>query len=218
MITTMLQDASARNYSGFFCCECVYVHMCRRSWFRITFCAKQAQPCMDSPSLLRIDTLLDELASSSQFSSPSIGLPKRNKHSIIEELFESLSPWESACLSQIILRDLRPLLYPLPSENFTSALLSFNSRAYCRLTLQAAMQEWHPLMPAIYGRTSSIELAAMLVEDLGPSCTEYTLHIPIGTAPIRTPRCAKGSSCEGVIHALWGGGLIWAETKYDGER
>ncbi len=80
------------------------------------------------------------------------------------------------------------------------------------------MQEWHPLMPAIYARTSSIELAAMLVEDLGPSCTEYILPIPFGTSPIRTPKCAKGTSCESVIHNLRGGGLIWAETKYDGER
>ncbi|KAF8323539.1 uncharacterized protein EI90DRAFT_2935697 [Cantharellus anzutake] len=178
------------------------------------------QPTMDhnSPTLLRIDTLLDELASTSAFSAPSDPPTRRGTKHILGDLFMFLSPWESACLAQIILRDIRPLLYPLPSENFTSALLSYNSKAYSRLTLQAAMRVWHPLMFAIYGRTSSIVLAATMIEDLEPSCTERDFRVPVGLAPMKVPKCVKGTSCEGAIGLLRNGGLIWAETKYDGER
>jgi hypothetical protein len=74
------------------------------------------------------DELLDELASHSGFSQMSQQpfhkrTEPRAQLDILREMYTELAPHEAAFLTQIILQDLRPVLYPLPIVNTTLNLL-----------------------------------------------------------------------------------------------
>lgn len=77
-----------------------------------------------------MDDLLEELASLSPFSHRSVrdhhsSSPKRDRRSIIQDLYTNMIPKDAAYLTQIILKDLSPLLYPLSAESsahYTAAL------------------------------------------------------------------------------------------------
>lgn len=61
----------------------------------------------------------------------------------------ALSPMGAAIVVQIILKDLRPLLYPLPeavAEHYTSALLGWKSNALQLLTISQAVRVWETVM------------------------------------------------------------------------
>lgn len=108
--------------------------------------------------------LLTELATTCPFSSPSVrqeisgcegtGLspwltprstPRKASH-VLQELFThpAISPAGSAVLVQIILKDLRPLLYPVPQDamHYTAALTAYKSNAFAELTIEQALRVW----------------------------------------------------------------------------
>ncbi len=96
-----------------------------------------------------MDELLDELAATSAYSHTSIrkNYPQPYRHSkqdILKTLFRQLSPLETAFLSHIILKDLRPILYPFPDVNSSAALLDFNTKAVKMLTKEDALIAWDP--------------------------------------------------------------------------
>ena len=71
-----------------------------------------------------------------------------------------LSPFESAVITQIILRDLRPLLYPgTLGMHTTAALKAYNSRSYHILTKWEAMKLWDRALPGAYRARGSFEAA-----------------------------------------------------------
>jgi DNA ligase-4 len=92
-----------------------------------------------------VDNLLDELASTSEYSVFSLHFNNptpRTPQTILRQLYRLLSPSDAAFVTQIILKDLRPLLYPLPSQHYTSALTSYNSNSIQPLSIQDAMRVW----------------------------------------------------------------------------
>lgn len=100
-------------------------------------------------SISQVDALLNELASSSGFSHRSIrnAYPKhvrRERLPLLRALFRPLSPVDASFLTQIILKDLRPVLYPLHVHHYSTALLNFNATSVHMLTKEDAMKIWDP--------------------------------------------------------------------------
>ena len=125
----------------------------------------------NAPSLEihRLDALLDELASHCEFTCNEIKVanldqPRRSRSSILVELFSPLSAKEASYLVQIILRDVTPLLYPLPSSIAEAALTKYNSCSYQELGLLDALREWHWVLPTIYRYRADIDEAFLVLE------------------------------------------------------
>ncbi|KAJ7695203.1 hypothetical protein B0H17DRAFT_1056785 [Mycena rosella] len=171
-------------------------------------------------SIAEVGTLLDELAAHSGYSDVSVRTihrhaTHRSRSTIIRALYRFLAPLDAAFLTQIILKDLRPLLYPLTETHYTAALKSFNSTAVTQLSKENAMKAWDPSrkMLDIYRVRSRLDDASAAF-DAGITGTVMPL---IGT-PVEIPKSEKGRSCLHALEILRDSKEIWAETKYDGER
>lgn len=126
---------------------------------------KTAGGHISSFSIAQVDALLDELASSSGFTHDSIrkAYPKRRKRlPLLKALFRPLSPIDASFLTQIILKDLRPVLYPLRIPKDSSALLDFDTKSVHMLSKEHAMKVWDPTgwMLNAYRVRSTIDAAA----------------------------------------------------------
>jgi len=129
---------------------------------------------LEYPSLAleRLDTLLDELASHCDYSCRQLRaayfLGPNKKHrarsDILHDLFSSLSAREACFLSQIILRDLSPLLYPLPTVNQEKALLDYNSNYYKPLEISDALKAWNWVLPCVWRFRSDLDAAFGVLE------------------------------------------------------
>lgn len=103
-------------------------------------------------SIRELDALLDKLAAHSTFSQlsqPPSSLP--TPPDLLTTLYRDshLSAYALAVLTQIILRDLRPLLSPLPSlrvSNPTAMLRLKSNAGPAQLELYAAMKCWDARM------------------------------------------------------------------------
>lgn len=122
-------------------------------------------------TISEVDSLLDQLASLSAFSQLSQPGPSTLTCSaILTRLYRDsgLSPHGSAVLTQIILRDLRPLLSPLPKlriRNPTSLLRLKSTEGPEQLSLYEAMRCWDPRMLELYkGGKGSLDYCADAVE------------------------------------------------------
>ncbi|KAJ6457176.1 hypothetical protein C8R47DRAFT_173370 [Mycena vitilis] len=170
-------------------------------------------------SIAEVDDLLEELASHSGYSDKSVRrthsrATRRSKSDILRALYRSMSPMDASFLTQIILKDLRPLLYPLPDSHYTVALKSYNSVAVTQLSKEDAMKAWDPSrqMLKTYRVRSGLDAAAA-VFDAG-----ITDVLPrIGT-PVEIPKSEKGRGCMHALEIIRSSKEVWAETKYDGER
>ena len=141
-------------------------------------------------SIHRVDELLDELASHSRFSQMSQQpFHKRTKPraqlAILRELYKGLAPHEAAFLTQVILQDLRPVLYPLPIVNTTLNLLYAGSKhKKCELGLYQTMKSWHMEMPRVYRLCANLDEAARAIERGPPYPTSPTLFKPVAVRPM----------------------------------
>ncbi|KAF8817586.1 hypothetical protein BYT27DRAFT_7227272 [Phlegmacium glaucopus] len=169
-----------------------------------------------------IDELLDKLASSSTYSHKSIRLQHsknrtETRTTILRTLFRPLCPHDASVLTQIILKDLRPLLYPLTEFHYTAALTHFNSASVRMLTLQHAMSAWDPSgsLLRFYRVQPCVDEAAAFSDQPSPIKSEI---LPKVASPIAIPRSEKGLGCPEALELLRGSERVWAETKYDGER
>ena len=98
---------------------------------------------------------------------PTTRKPLRKRPEIIKDLFNDLDANEIAFMVQIILKDLRPVIYPLPSDavsDVETALVSYNTRAVKELKPLDVMNVWHPLMPHCFAVRGSLADAATAVE------------------------------------------------------
>ena len=96
--------------------------------------------------------LLSTLASRSAFSADCVRrasasasqLKGKSRTEIIQALYSRLSASEACAVTQIILKDLRPLLYPLPEDemHYTSLLMHYKSNALEQLSKFDAMRIW----------------------------------------------------------------------------
>ncbi|KAI0630766.1 hypothetical protein C8Q77DRAFT_1135097 [Trametes polyzona] len=188
-----------------------------------TIMAESSTKHASGMSIARVDSLLAGLASTCAFSADSTRKSfsgfRRTREAILTELYNSLTPSECAVLTQIILKDLRPLLYPIPrsASHYTSALLEYKSNAVTMLTKEAAMHAWDPSgrMSLIFRMRANLEEAALAFESFanGEGLPQPTVGVPI-----QIPKCVKGQGPAHSLKALKRADKVWVETKYDGER
>lgn len=78
-----------------------------------------------------------------------------------------MGPYSAAFLTQIILKDLRPLLYPLSETHYTTSLLRYNTNAVSMLTKEDVMKAWDKSgkLLRIYRLRASLEEAVRAYED-----------------------------------------------------
>ncbi|KAF7977593.1 hypothetical protein HWV62_3192 [Athelia sp. TMB] len=172
-------------------------------------------------SLADVERLLNELASTSAFSDRTFrqSLPSvpRSRNTILRDLYRSIPSLDAAFLTQIILKDIRPLLYPLSETHYTVALTKYNTKAVATLTKEAAMMIWDPSgrMLRTYKVRANLYDAARTWE-LEPE-NAYTPDPQLGS-PIEIPKSVKGRGCLDALKHFPHSERVWAETKYDGER
>ncbi|KAJ4000921.1 hypothetical protein F5050DRAFT_1561801, partial [Lentinula boryana] len=172
--------------------------------------------------IFEVNGLLDQLASTSPWSHLDYSKKNLSRHStkslltrkdILKSLYRQMIPWEAAVLTQIILKDLRGLLYPLLETDPTAALKDYNTRAVKVMTKENAMFAWDPSnkMNRSYRARWDMDAAAKAFEsgnEVGPR---------LGTQ-IGVPKSQKGRSCKHALSFFSESSQVWAETKYDGER
>lgn len=121
-----------------------------------------------------MDGLLSELASLSMWSDSSLRSTSREPDSpnhrtrkeILRTLYNDL-PYSDACyLTQIILKDLRPVLYPTPGRTTAESLLGFKSDSVKMLSKEDAMRLWDDtgLMRKAFDARGTFEEAALVFE------------------------------------------------------
>ncbi|KAG1831225.1 DNA ligase/mRNA capping enzyme [Suillus variegatus] len=183
--------------------------------------SSNAESFIGPKSLQDINILLDELASTSAFSDKTLHAvhslsPPRSKSAILRSLFESLPALDAAYLTQIILKDLRPILYAPPVASTSRALLDYNTNSKSVLTKEQFMKTWDPSgsMLKMYKKRANITEAALCFEAGGA----ISHPRPRWGIPVEIPKSAKGRSPMHALNVLEPSDAIWAETKYDGER
>ncbi|KAL5513320.1 hypothetical protein ACEPAH_3719 [Sanghuangporus vaninii] len=170
-------------------------------------------------SLHNVNKVLNDLASKSRFSAtslqPSCVGSSEKRRNILSDIYRKLGPFEAAILTQIILKDLRPILYPAKNISCSESLLRFNSTAVHMLTLQEAMRIWDPsnALLSCYRVRSTIEDSVRLFEGKQVSALRPEIGIPV-----QIPKCFKARGCREALDKLKDSTSVWAETKYDGER
>lgn len=158
-------------------------------------------------SIEEVDALLSTLASRSAFSADCVrqssasasSLKGRTRAEIIQALYSRLSASEACVVTQIILKDLRPLLYPLPEDemHYTSLLMHYTSNALEQLSKFDAMRIWDTSgrMLSAYRVRASLDDAALAYEQ-GLSLhkpRECPLTPKIGT-PIQVPELRNNTN------------------------
>lgn len=148
-----------------------------------------------------VDELLDELAASSLFTDKAVRSKyprnvRRPRSAVIRRLFRPLTPLDAACAVQIILKDLRPLLYPQTEKHYTVALKDYNSRSYTTLTKEDVMFELDP--PGSLYRTSKVvarldEAVEAHEQSLSPGQPRIGIAIPVTTSPTSIPHSLNHS-------------------------
>ena len=151
-------------------------------------------------SIAAIDELLDELAAKSAYSHKSVRSKYPKQHSrprstILRTLFRHLSPEDASVLTQIILKDLRPIMYPLIEFHYTTALTKFNASSVKMLNKEHAMDIWDPsrLLSSFYRMRSSLDEAAAFADNrlLSKSKSSWsdirpTIASPVAVSPALT--------------------------------
>ncbi|SJL03675.1 uncharacterized protein ARMOST_07032 [Armillaria ostoyae] len=176
----------------------------------------------ERPSRLTIDQadkFLDELAAISAYSDSSVrskypSKMRRRRNHIIREAYSTLSAVDASFFTQIILKDLRPLLYSSNSRHYTDALKNYNSTSIHALTKEDAMKIWDPTRSMLqsYSYAATLEDAAAAFEN------GVTISAPRLGVPIEIPKSLKGQGCSHALSLLRSAKVVWVETKYDGER
>jgi DNA ligase 4 len=191
-------------------------------------------------SIAEVDKLLDELAATCAFSGATIrnrndSACQRSKFHILCSLFRSMTPLDASFLTQIILKDLCPLLYPASYRHYTAALTEFNSNSVIMLSKEDAMTAWDPSgwMLEMYRVRASLDEASnefensprdsLIIPRVGiPIEVENDLFVLLLTNSHSTinqiPKSSKGQGCAHALSSYSNSSKVWAETKYDGER
>lgn len=81
-------------------------------------------------------------------------------------------------MCQVILRDLRPLLYPPPSSSPTSSLLHYNTAGYDVIDVDNALRLWDPKLPKLLRANADLDWVAWQAD----------LHLSEQAAAVRRPR------------------------------
>ncbi|KAH9933457.1 uncharacterized protein B0H18DRAFT_928466 [Fomitopsis serialis] len=185
----------------------------------------------DELSVAEVDALLSTLACKSAFSADSVRqnadistpLKDKSRTEIVRSLYSRLSAPEACVVTQIILKDIRPLLYPLPEDetHYTTLLIQYKSNALEQLSKFDAMRAWDSsgrMLSAYRVRACLDEAASAYEKAICAGKAGDVLLAPQVGIPIQIPKCSKGQGCVQSLRLLRGSKKVWAETKYDGER
>jgi DNA ligase 4 len=117
--------------------------------------------------MFEVDALLTELASSCAFSASSVRhiINRRSPCDIIKTIYSRMSPLAAGFLTQIILKDMRTILYPISETHYTACLLQYNSKSVSMLTMEDVMKAWDSS-----GRMLRIYRVRMSLEDAAAAC------------------------------------------------
>ncbi|OCF77906.1 hypothetical protein I204_01909 [Kwoniella mangroviensis CBS 8886] len=189
-------------------------------------------------SIRDIDALLDELASSSTFSQLSQDQDqihsrparRRSPQEILTFLYRdsNLTPYALSVLTQIILRDLRPLLNPLPKlsvRNPTTMLRMKSNTGPEQLSLKDALCAWDKRLWGFYnGGMGNLDRCFDKFDNLEHEHDKIVMTGPVLGINIKIPKCRKGRSIPDALSEFTDTKYsppvdeVWAETKYDGYR
>ncbi|KAK4687112.1 hypothetical protein P7C73_g2995, partial [Tremellales sp. Uapishka_1] len=176
---------------------------------------------------------LDALSSFSPFSQlsqPPAITPASSPTQILQTLFRdsSLSPKALALLTQIILRDIRPLLSPLPKllvRNPTVLLRMKSNTGPPELNLHDAVNCWDERLWGMYTCGSGdLDWCFGVITSLGREKARRVEGGPVLGVNVQIPKCLKGRSISDALKEFSGTSsgpssrAVWAETKYDGYR
>ncbi|EJU01771.1 DNA ligase/mRNA capping enzyme [Dacryopinax primogenitus] len=180
-----------------------------------------------NPTIHEADSLLEELAATSPWSNIKFSTPspqRRSAKRILSDLYRDLTPFGAAVMTQVLLKDLRPLAYPQPAASMSASLIDFNSKAYEEITPHMAMRAWHPKMCYLYKTNSKLDAVADAVEKLESweASVQPGIRLdpfsPMVGVPVEIAKCVQGHSYSYALSRLVGSERVYAETKYDGER
>ncbi|WVQ66382.1 uncharacterized protein L199_004562 [Kwoniella botswanensis] len=189
-------------------------------------------------SIRDVDALLDELASSSTFSQLSQDqnqihsrpARRRSPQEILILLYRdsNLTPYALSVLTQIILRDLRPLLNPLPKlsvRNPTTMLRMKSNTGPEQLSLKDALCVWDKRLWGFYnGGIGNSDRCFDKLDKLENEHDKIVMTGPVLGINVKIPKCRKGRSIPDALSEFTGTRYalpvdeVWAETKYDGYR
>ncbi|KAG6839641.1 hypothetical protein C0991_000589 [Blastosporella zonata] len=153
-------------------------------------------------SISQVEDLLDELASTSGYTHYSI----HKKY-----------PQDAGFLAQIILKDLRPIMYPLRETHYAASLLEQNTASVMMLSKEDAMNVWDPskwMLSSYRVKSTFTETANGFEKPPG----ERDHNIPKIGVPVAIPKSEKGRGPRNALRYFRNTHQVWAETKYDGER
>lgn len=102
----------------------------------------------------------------------------RSQLDILQDLYGSLEANQAAVITQIILKDLNPILYPIGITNTTINLLS-NEPPPAKLSLMQSLAAWDSHLPTIYRIHSSVEEAFEFLEDKDKLSLAPKVGVPI---------------------------------------
>ncbi|KAF7771042.1 hypothetical protein Agabi119p4_7016 [Agaricus bisporus var. burnettii] len=189
--------------------------------------AKQCQSETEcsTVTIAQIDELLDELSSTSTFTHSTILTQyptHRSKFDILKSLYRPLSPFESKFITQIILKDLHPLLYPsLNDIGYSKELIEYNTKSVMMLRVEDVMRVWDSTgwMGRVWRVRGEMEDVVREFEECGEDdkLRERALKPKLGSM-IKLPKSVKGRNCYHALSYFKDSTTVWAETKYDGER
>lgn len=154
-------------------------------------------------TIAEVDALLDELASMSAFTDHSLrkhrSAAPRKRQAILSDLFKSMPALDASFLTQIILKDLRPLLFPLAETHYTAALTKYNTKSVASLSKEDVMRAWDPSrwMLKMYRVRACLYEAANAFELLPSSDQDLTV---MPQPRIRTPIEVLSSRCKLFKH------------------
>lgn len=153
---------------------------------------------------------------------------------MLKSLFRALSPIDASFLTQIILKDLRPILYPISEAHYTAALIDYNAASVKMLTKEHAMYTWDPTGWFInaYRVKSTLDEAARSYElpasQRKPNVPQLGVPVTVTDIPyiyigcqltaLQIPKSEKGRDPRHALGYFHRSQRVWVETKYDGER
>lgn len=86
---------------------------------------------------------------------------------ILTKLYTKLSPRDGSLMTQLILRDIRPNLYPIDhTMSSIRSLLHRNSKSRPQLSLEKAMDCWHWSLGSLYKIHNNFESSCKAVESI----------------------------------------------------
>ena len=98
---------------------------------------------------------------------------------ILMDLYDTTGPDEASLITQIILKDIRPIISPLKYTINTTVNLLSKKPARSPMTIRQALGIWHPTLPRLYDIYASISELFEMLENGSSSQLKPVIGIPV---------------------------------------